>query len=94
MKIGKAIKELRLKKALNQKDYASRIGITQSYLSQIETDTKKPSTELLEFIAHDLDMPLPVMFWFGVEECDITENKREAYKMLKPSIDALITSLF
>jgi len=94
MNIGTAIKKLRVRKTLNQQDFANRIGITQTYLSQIENGHKRPSLEVLEFIAKDSKIPLPIMFWCGVELEDITETKREAYKMLKPSIDALITSLF
>lgn len=94
MNIGTAIKQLRVRKALNQQDFASRIGITQTYLSQIENGHKKPSLEVLEYIAEDSKIPLPILFWCGVELEDVTETKREAYKMLKPSIDALITSLF
>lgn len=94
MKIGNAIKELRLKQCLNQMDFASKTGITQGYLSQIERGHKKPSMELLEQIAEDLNTPLPIMFWFAVEESDIDKTKSEAYKMLKPSIDALIGSIF
>jgi transcriptional regulator with XRE-family HTH domain len=93
MDIGHAIRFLRETKCLNQMDYASKVGITQGYLSQIERGHKKPSMELMEHMAEDLNMPLPVMFWFGVEESDIHESKREAYKMLKPSIDALIGSI-
>lgn len=94
MNIGNAIKQLRLKRSLNQGDFANQIGITQSYLSQIERGYKKPSMEVLENMAKDLNLPLPIMFWFGVELEDIQEKKIEAYKMLKPSIDALISSLF
>ena len=94
MNIGNAIKQLRLKRCLNPGDFASQVGITQAYLSQIERGHKKPSMEVLEYMAKDLNLPLPIMFWFGVELEDIEETKREAYKMLKPSIDALIGSLF
>lgn len=94
MNIGTAIKTLRLKESLLQEEFASRIGITQTYLSQIERGHKKPSLDVLNSMANDLKLPLPLMFWFGVEESDIQENKRDAYKTLKPSIDALIGSLF
>ena len=93
MNIGSAIKELRLTRCLNQGEFATRIGITQAYLSQIERGHKKPSMEVLEYMAKDLNLPLPIMFWFGVENEDIEETKKEAFEMLKPSIDAMIKSL-
>jgi len=94
MNIGKAIRELRLRQNLNQMDFASRVGITQSYLSLIEGGHKKPSMEVLEHIADDLKAPLPILFWFAVEGSDIDETKSKAYELLKPSIDALIGSIF
>lgn len=93
MDIGYAIKLLRKKNMMNQMDFASKVGITQGYLSQIERGHKKPSIEMLEHMADDLNIPLPIMFWFGVEDSDISDTKREAYRMLKPSIDALIGSI-
>lgn len=96
MDIGTAIKKLRKDRVpqLTQAKYAKCIGITQAYLSQIERGHKKPSMEVIEKIAEDFAVPLPIMFWFGVEESDIDPAKREYFNFLKPSIDKLIDSLF
>lgn len=94
MDIGTAIRTLRRKECLLQEEFAKRVGISQTYLSQIEKGHKKPSMDVLEAMAKDLKLPLPLMFWFGVDESDIEETKREAYRILKPSIDALISSIF
>ena len=96
MDIGTAIKRLRKERVpqLNQAEFASCIGITQAYLSQIERGHKKPSLEVIEKIAKDFEVPLPIMFWFGVEESDINPAKREYFNFLKPSIDKMIDSLF
>jgi XRE family transcriptional regulator, regulator of sulfur utilization len=96
MNIGQSIKKLRKERLphLTQGEYASTIGITQTYLSQIESGKKKPSTDLLEKIAKDFDMPLPIIFWYGIEEQDVRESKKEYFLFLKPSIDKLIDSIF
>lgn len=94
MNIGKAIKELRGDICLSQKDYASRIGVTQSYLSQIENGQKKPSMELIEVISEDLGKPLAILLWFSLDESDVSDEKVEVFKVIKPSIDQLIKLLY
>jgi XRE family transcriptional regulator, regulator of sulfur utilization len=91
MKLGQSIKKLRVNKARQiQGLFAQNIGITQSYLSQIETGQKEPSTEILQKIADYFEVPLPILFWYGIEESDIKPEKAEYYKVLKPAIDSLI----
>jgi transcriptional regulator with XRE-family HTH domain len=94
MNIGTAIKKLRRRECLLQEELANRIGITQTYLSQIENGHRKPSLDVLELMGKSLNLPLPLMLWFAVEESDIKPDKRDAYNILKPSIDTLINSLF
>ena len=95
MNIGFAIKKLRKESApdLTQYQYAERIGITQAYLSQIEKGRKRPSMEVIECVAKDFEIPLAILFWFGVEDSDIRSEKREYFRFLKPSIDTLIESI-
>ncbi|XHR94461.1 helix-turn-helix domain-containing protein [Mucilaginibacter sp. UC70_90] len=44
MNIGKAIKELRVNKKLNQSELAEACGLTQTSLSQIENGIKTPKS--------------------------------------------------
>lgn len=94
MNIGKAVVTLRKQKGFNQKRFCEEIGITQSYLSQIENDNKKPSTDVLVDIANAIGVPLPVLFWFSVDENDVDENKVEMFTQLKPMIDKMIEGVF
>ena len=95
MKLGQSIKGLRVNKAKQiQGLFAKNIGITQTYLSQIENDQKEPSTEVLQRIANYLDIPLPILFWYGIEESDIRPEKAEYFKVLKPAVDSLIECFF
>ena len=91
MNIGQAIRTIRKERTpyVNQRDMAKSIGITQAYLSKIESG-KTPNINVLQDIAKYFDMPLAIMFWISFEESDVQESKRVAFKIIKPSIDALI----
>ena len=94
MTIGKSIKHIRKNQlGENQKTFASSIGTGQAYLSRIENDHSKPTIALLESISERAGTPLPILFWFGIEESDIHDKKVEAFKMLKPTIDSMINEL-
>jgi len=95
MKLGQSIKKLRVNKARQvQSLFAQNIGITQTYLSLIENDQKEPSTEVLQKIANYLEIPLPILFWYGIEESDVRPEKAEYFKVLKPAIDSLVGCFF
>ena len=95
MNIGKAIIQLRVNKLRqSQMFFSKQIGITQSYLSQIENGKKQPSTELLQKMATLLKTPLPILFWFAINENDVEESKIEHYRFIKPIIDKMIQSIF
>ena len=94
MNIGVAIGRLRRsQKGLNQSEFAKEIGITQTYLSQIENEKKIPSVAILGAIGHHLEIPFPILFWFCLTIDDIQESKKEHFKFIKPSIDAMIDSI-
>ena len=93
MTTGTAIKRLRKSNNQRQGDFAKSCGMTQSYLSLIESDKRKPSLQTLETISDNLGIPLPIIFWFSIEESDVVDSKIEAYRILKPTIDEMIKSL-
>jgi transcriptional regulator with XRE-family HTH domain len=91
MNIGKAIKKIRKSSnTVNQGQFAAKIGITQSYLSQIESGKKLPSLDLLQVISNQSNIPMPAMLWFSLSESDIDIRKIEMFRSLKPIIDDLI----
>jgi len=94
MKIGKIIKSTRKKEGIQQKQLAADCGITPSYLSQIENGLKEPNISTLEAISKSLNIPLPILFYLSLDESDIPEEKRDSYKQLFPSINALIEKFF
>lgn len=99
MKLGKVIRELRKKKGLNQKEFATLCGITAAYLSQIETGGKSGTKQvghltMLQTIATKLEVPLPILMWFTIEDTDIAEHKRAAWKAIHPAVDGMLAGFF
>jgi transcriptional regulator with XRE-family HTH domain len=95
MNIGQAVRELRQRRYpdLRQEAFAKCVGISQTYLSQLENGHKQASTEVLQSIADFCEVPLAILFWFTIEEKEVRKNKKEAFKLLKPCIDELINQL-
>lgn len=89
--IGKGIKHFRDLNGLSQRKLAVKLKSNQPHLCAIETGKKKPSMEFLEKIAKVLKIPIPVLFWFGLDENDF-KNKMVA-KILKPKIDEMMLHL-
>jgi len=93
MKIGSQIKEIRKKKGIKQYELAESVGISKSYLSQVEKDLRNPSTECLEAISFKLSIPLSILFFKSIEESDIDEKKKDVFNILHPVIDNLVNQL-
>jgi len=94
MNIALALIKWRKQNKVKQYVLAEKIGVTQGYLSSIENGKKIPSIEILQNICDFFEKPMPVLLWFGLEEKDIPENKREIFKSLKPIFDELLKSVF
>lgn len=94
MNLGNTIKTIRKQKGLNQTDFATLCGITQTYLSQIEGNLKEPNLSTLKSISENLEMPLPIIFFLSMTTEDIEPNKRQAYEIISPSIKSLVNEFF
>ena len=90
MKLGKAIKEIRVKKGVKQNDFAQICSITQSYLSNIESDRKEPTISILKEISKNLGVPLHIIFLFAVEDSDIPTDKTPEFKVVMNIIEKLL----
>lgn len=82
--IGRALKQLRAFHRLSQKDLASQLGISGSYLSEIENETKKPSLEIIEQYSSIFKVPASSILYFS-ENLNEKPNSRNriAGKILK-----------
>lgn len=93
MNIGKAIKEIRKKKGIQQGELAVAIGISQTSLSQIESGLKKPSTSSLNKISEALNVSEPFIYMMSYEEQDIPQHKKEIFKLLYPTVKSMILQI-
>ena len=55
MKIGENIKRIRTNKHLTQQDFAKEVGISRSYLGDLENNRKSPTVETLEKISSKME---------------------------------------
>lgn len=94
MDLGSIIKNNRKQKGQTQNEFASLCGITQTYLSQIENNSKEPNLSTLKTISNNLDIPLPILFFLSITEDDVHPNKREAFGIVSPSVKSLVNEFF
>lgn len=73
---GEALRLIRSFHEVNQSDLAEALGISRSYLSEIESGKKTPSLDLLQRYSQHFDMPLSSLVLFS-------ENAGESQKDLK-----------
>lgn len=90
MQLGSAVKELRRRAELRQEELARNVGITQSYLSQIENDRKDPNLSTLRRIAQELRVSVPILFFLSMDEEDIRPDRKEAFGRIFPKFKTLI----
>ena len=56
MTTGQRIKAARMKAGLTQKELGTKLGVSESFIAQYETDKRNPKKETLEKIADALDV--------------------------------------
>jgi transcriptional regulator with XRE-family HTH domain len=91
MKIGSLIKKIRMMKGLTQVQLAEKVGITQNYMSLIETDTKMPSNEKIKAFAKHLNISEEAIQFLSTEPPDELESDdKKKYVKLQNNILSLI----
>ncbi|TAK37904.1 MAG: XRE family transcriptional regulator [Lysobacteraceae bacterium] len=73
---GEALRLVRSFHEVNQSDLAEALGISRSYLSEVESGKKTPSLDLLQRYAEHFDIPLSSLVLFS-------EHAGESEKDLK-----------
>lgn len=94
MNLGINIRNIRKRRGQTQKEFASLCGISQTYLSKIEGNIKEPNLSTLRTISEKLEIPLPILFFLSLTDEDIDEQKRDAFKIIGPSINSLVNEFF
>ena len=87
--MNKALRLVRVYHDLNQADAAARVGLSKSYVSEIESGNKKVTLEVLEKYANAFDIPVSSLMLFAekAEEGCFADDARlyiavKALKML------------
>lgn len=89
MNFGQAIKEIRKRKGMTQKELALKCDISVTALSQIETNDSLPQKSTLKSISSALEVPNTYLFYLSLERDDVPEGKRVIYD----TINTLMTNL-
>ena len=63
--LNEALRLIRVFHDLKQFELASRLGVSRSFLSEIETGTKTPSLELLDKYAEEFGIPRSSILFFA-----------------------------
>lgn len=94
MNLGKAIRDIRTKSKMNQRDFAAVIEISQTALSQIESGVSQPSDKTLERIANQFGTSVDVIKLAGLEvENDIPADKQALFNELFPDFAAKVAGM-
>lgn len=86
MDIGKAIREIRKSKKINQGQLAVMIGIAQTSLCQLEKNAKNPHPKTMEKICRALGVTTGAIYIMALTDEDIPKDKLEIYNSIKPFI--------
>ena len=85
-----ALRLVRVFHDLNQSELAERLGISKSYLSELESGKKAPTLELLQNYANTFGMPLSSLLFFAENVNNSSKSERaraaiasKALKMLQ-----------
>jgi transcriptional regulator with XRE-family HTH domain len=94
MKIGNTVRKLRKQKGITQMELARECNISQTYLSQIENDTRNPTVDVLEGISKALDIPYPVLAFLSLTIDDVPKNKHDVYMTMEKVMFGLVENVF
>ena len=85
MEIGSRIKKFRKISRLTIKDLSEKVGVTQSYISQLENDKVNPSLGTLKKIANALNLNMIDFFERDRKDDNIIVRKKERIDFSFPS---------
>lgn len=88
MTIGDNIKSLRIERNLTQEKFAKEIGISRSYLSDIENNRKNPSSKTLESLSEKLGVTMLYLTTGKKAVSDLTSGGLKSH--LKDELKQLI----
>ena len=94
MELGVILGSIIKKRGLTQATVANRAGISSTALSQIVRGNYNPSPATLRKLSEVLEIPLPIIYFLGVSEDDVPDDRRELYRIMSPTIQDMIFKIF
>ena len=94
MRLGKTVREIRIRRGFTQKELADETNLSQTYLSLIENGKREPSLSTVESIGNALGIPSEIIAFLSLRAESIHPDKRELFEKVSPSIRAMITEYF
>lgn len=85
MKIGEAIRTVRIKLGLTQDEVSARAQLTQGFYSSIENGFSNPSLDALQRIASTFELPMFLLVWLAEDRKELTKKARNTYDELTPA---------
>ena len=82
MNIGHALKLCRSAKNLSLEELAGYAGLSQSYLSMIETNKRDPTLATIEKLATALDIPMPILLFLAADKDELSGLDAETAQRL------------
>ena len=85
MTLGNKIKELRIKKGILQRELASKLHISEGYLSKIENDQKPLKRKDLRIISIYLSVDIIELetLWLARKVCYVLKDEKQALHALQ-----------
>jgi len=93
---GQALKLLRRYQGLNQSALAKKLGVSRSYISELESGNKTPSLDLLSRYADIFNIPISSLVFFAEALQDkekLSSRSEKAKGVIAKKIIALLTVL-
>ena len=89
MTLGSTVRSLRTAAGLSQKEFAARLEISSSYLSQVESDKREPTIPLLRRMAEKLGSPATILFAAAIASKLPPKNREREVEVIEQLIDAI-----
>lgn len=86
--IGYVLKLLRIAREMSAKELANKMGVSASYITEIETNNKKPSLDMINKYSEALEVKKNTIFYFDDQGSENGYNyKHLLVEMLQLMID-------
>lgn len=93
---GKALRLLRRSHDLKQQELATRLKVSRSYISELESGNRTPSYDLLERYAETFKIPVSSLIFFAEaleDKSDVTKRLNRAKGIIARKIISMLQFL-